>query len=118
MDPFEEAFEHIGDDFELLMPTKPITIESVNPDTGEVIVTAEDVPALKRSRRRFPVSVGGGEVGADQCRFVFKASRIDAVMKERDRVTDSEGILWVIDERGATLIAFNQLWTVDVTRKR
>lgn len=120
MDPFAEAFESIGDDFEALMAPllAPVTVESVDPDSGAALVTATDVPAMKRTRRRNPFTTQGGELAADTQRFVFKAARIDALMKHRDRITEASGQVWEVDERGAELIARDQLWTVNVTVKR
>jgi hypothetical protein len=118
-DPFEDAFDQLGADFEALVPgLKPVTVESVDPDTGAALVTAADVPALKRGRRRYPFAVAGGELGGDRTRFLFKAARIDATLKAKDRVTEADGTVWTVDERGAELIAFGQIWALNVTLKR
>jgi hypothetical protein len=119
-DPTTAGFETVGEDFEKLMQgvLRPVTVESVNPDTGTALVTATNVPALKRTRRRNPFTAQGGELAADTQRFVFRASRIAAVMKAKDRITEQDGTVWVVDERGAELIARDQLWTVNVSKKR
>jgi hypothetical protein len=99
-----------------------VTVESVHHDTGAVLATAAGVYAVKRARRRFPFSVGdGGNAGADLCRFVLLAAPLSALavlLKHPDRITDAGGTVWVVDERGADLIAMGNLWTADVSRKR
>lgn len=119
-DPFAEAFADVGDDFETYFAgvLADVTVASIDPDSGEASATAAAVPALKRSRRRFPFRPGDGELGGDQCRFVFKAGRCAFALKARDRVTDAAGLVWLVDERGAELIAFGQLWVVNVTAAR
>lgn len=118
-DVFEDLFDDVGADFEECVPNlRPVTVESVAPDSGAALVTAEDVPAMKRPRRRNPFNVQGGELGADLRRFVFRASRIDALMKAKDRVTEADGTVWVVDERGAELIANDQLWALNVSLQR
>jgi hypothetical protein len=120
MDPVAEAFAGIGADFETYFASllADVTVESVDPDTGTALVTAEAVPALKRTRRRNPFTTQGGELAADTQRFVFRASRIDALLKNRDRITEADGTVWTVDERGAELIARDQLWTLNVTRQK
>jgi hypothetical protein len=96
-----------------------VTVESVNPDTGAVLASAANVYAIKRARRRLPVTVGGqGGVPADLCRFDILAVGLGFALKHPDRVTDAGGTVWVIDERGVELIAFGQLYTADVSRRR
>ncbi len=95
-----------------------VTVRSIHPDTGEVLASAECTNAIKRSRRRQRFGVGGGELGSDQCRFVLQAAQIPFAVKQRDQIEQSDGTVWVVDERGAELIAFNTIWTVDVSRKR
>jgi len=120
MDPTAEAFERIGEDFEghFAPLLAPVTVVSLDPDTGAAAVAAEGVPALKRTRRRNPFTVQGGELAADTQRFVFRSGRVAALMKHRDRVTEADGTVWIVDERGAELIARDQLWTLNVTRAR
>lgn len=118
-DVFDDLFDDVGADFEECMAAlKPVTVESVHPDSGAALVTAEDVPALKRTRRRNPFTAQGGELAADLQRFVFRASRIDALLKAKDRVTEADDTVWVVDERGAELIAGGQLWTLNVSLAR
>jgi hypothetical protein len=96
-----------------------VTVESVNPDTGAVLASAANVYAIKRARRRLPVTVGGqGGVPADLCRFDILAVGLAFALKHPDRVTSSDGTVWVVDERGVEHIAFGQLYTADVSRKR
>lgn len=117
MDPFAEAFDQIGADFEELMPTVNVTVRQIDPDSQNTTTTAASVPALKRSRRRQPFAVSGnGEVGGDQCRFVFKVGRVSWVLKARDEIEEADGTVWKIDS--VQLLAFNQLAGCDVTRKR
>jgi hypothetical protein len=96
-----------------------VTVESVNPDTGAVLATAANVYAIKRARRRLPVTVGGqGGVPADLCRFDILAVGLAFALKHPDRVTSSDGTVWVVDERGVEHIAFGQLYIAQVSRKR
>jgi hypothetical protein len=120
MDPWADAFGNIGADFETYFAPllTNVTVASVDPDSGTALVTAADVSALKRTRRRNPFTAQGGELAADTQRFVFRASRIAALMKAKDTVTEADGTVWTVDERGAELIARDQLWTLNVTRKR
>ena len=119
-DPFAEAFAAIGADFETYFAPllANVTVESVDPDPGTALVTVAAVPALKRTRRRNPFTTQGGELAADTQRFVFRASRVSFLLKARDRVTEADGTVWEVDDRGAELIARDQLWTLNVTKKR
>jgi hypothetical protein len=75
------------------------------------------VTALKRVLRRNPFDVGGGgELGADDCRFVCRTSALGFTPKARDEVTDAEGLVWVVRE--VQLLGFGELVALNVSRKR
>lgn len=115
-DPFAETFAQIGEDFETLMPTVPVTVRSINPDTGATVTEVEGVPALKRSRRRQPFGVGGGELGADTCRFVLRYDNLGFVPKARDEIVGSDDVVWVVES--VEVIAFQQLAACNVVIER
>lgn len=117
-DPWADAFANIGADFETLMAPllAPVTVASADPDTGAALVTAADVPALKRGRRRQMFAAGGGEVGADTTRFVIRASRLSFVLKEKDTVAEANGTVWLVTD--LELIAMGQVYTANVVIKR
>ena len=63
-----------------------VTVTQIDPDTdtnttatGTALGFATDVSALKRSRRRQPFGVSGGELPADTCRFVFQVSAVSVI---------------------------------------
>lgn len=109
---------NIALDFERYAPgTAPVAVRSVNPDTGATVAEVEDVTALKRTRRRSPFTVGGGgELSADDCRFVVRADALGFTPKTRDQVVDADGITWEVKD--AELIGFGDLVAMNVTRKR
>lgn len=116
-DVFDDVFDGIGDDFsDLCAGQKPVTVRSINPDTGATLETADDVTALKRSRRRQMFGVQGGELGSDQCRFILRASEVGFFVKEKDEIEDADSVVWKCDQVSA--IGFNQLYACDVTVKR
>lgn len=108
----------IGADFEEYAPgTAAVTVSSINPDTGAVLATAEGVLALKRTRKRSPFNVGGGgELSADDCRFICRTSVLGFTPKTRDQVTDADSVVWEVKD--AELIGFGELVAMNVTRKR
>jgi hypothetical protein len=118
MDPFQQAAAEIGTDFEAYLALAAgVTVAQVDPDTGAATATVANVPALKRSRRRQPFEVAaGGELGDDECRFVFRLGALARTPKARDRVTDADGLVWVVER--VALLAFDQLVAVDVTLER
>ena len=94
-----------------------VTVHSINPTSGATLATAENVTALKRARRRMPVGAQGGEFGSDLGRFVLRASEIPFTLKQRDHIVDADGVtIWFVDK--LEVIAFGQLITADVKRKR
>lgn len=115
-DPVADAFANIGADFEAYMPTTSVTVRQINPDTGATIATAANVAAMKRSRRRQPFGVAGGELGSDQCRFILRASEVGFLVKARDEILDADGVTWHVES--ASAIAFHQLFACDVVLKR
>jgi hypothetical protein len=107
----------IGADFEAYAPgTATVTVRSINPDTGATLETA-DVTALKRTRKRSPFTVGGGgELSADDCRFVCRTSSLGFTPKTRDEIEDADGVTWQVVD--AELIGFGELVACNVTKKR
>jgi hypothetical protein len=118
VDPFSTVSQGIGSDFEAFFAPllAYVTLTQIAPDQGSVLTTVNNVPALKRSRRRQPFGVGGGELGDDTCRFVFRLTEATWVPKARDQIVDALAITWTVVS--ASLIAFNQLVEVDVEIKR
>jgi hypothetical protein len=117
VDPFAEAFENVGADFSAFMAgAATVTVRQINPDDGTATATAPNVTALKRSRRRQPFGVSGGELSSDQCRFILRASEVGFLVKARDEIVDAEGVSWHVESANA--IAFNQLYACDVVLKR
>jgi len=109
----------IGTDFALYAPGKAnVTVRSLNPDTGAVLATSASVPAIKRTRERRPVTLGSGNLPADQCRFYLQASAVGFTPKEKDEVTDADGLVWRVDERGVELIGYGQVYLLRVSLKR
>ena len=117
-DPFDTLFDDVGADFsDFCAGQADVTVRQINPDTGATIATANNVTALKRSRRRNPFAVAmGGELGGDRCRFVLRASEVGFVPKARDEITDAAALVWQVEAVEA--IGFNQLYACDVTLKR
>lgn len=105
-------------DFEAYAPgTTAVTVLSIQPDTGATLATAAGVTALKRTRRRSPFNVGGGgELSADDCRFVVRADALGFTAKTRDQVVDADAVVWEVKD--AELIGFGDLVALNVTRKR
>jgi len=96
-----------------------ITVRQLNPDSGATVATASGVYAIKRVRERQPFGSGqGGDMPADQCRFLLRADQLSFELKQRDEITDADGVVWVVDERGTEHIGFQAVYTASVSRKR
>ncbi len=105
-----------GDFEEFAVGLKPVTVRQIDPDSGDTITEVENVPATKLVRHRSPFAAGGGEVGGDTVRFVFRADRLDFLPKARDEIETEAGEEWHVES--AELIAFEQLCGADCVRKR
>jgi hypothetical protein len=118
VDPFQQVAAGLGKDFDSLMVFNAnVTVKQIDPDSGTATTTVNNVPALKRVRLRQEASVGSGELGQDECRFVFAASAVSFTPKARDQIVDSDGVtVWIIES--AEVIAFGQLAACNVVKKR
>jgi hypothetical protein len=125
VDPWQQSIAGIETDFATLMGsfTQLVTVTQIDPDTdtnttaaGVTLGSAANVSALQRVRGRKPLNVSGGELGRDECRFVFAVSAIEWTPKARDQITDAAGIVWQIES--VQLIAFGNLVACDVVVKR
>ena len=127
-DIFDEVLDGIGQDFEdNCAGLEPVTVNQVDPDSGAVLldanndpVTAADVPALKRVLRYGAVSLAGGEVGATASRFLMQLATVGFLPKPRDSIVESDGTVWLIDDspESVQVIAHGQMIAVNCTRQR
>lgn len=92
-----------------------VTVRQIDPDSGATLATAENVTALKRSRRRQMFGVQLGELGSDQSRFVLLASAVGFFVKTKDEI-EADGVTWHVDT--ASAIAFDVLYACDVGLRR
>lgn len=77
-----------------------VTVEEVDADTGpaDADTKAESVPALQWDEQSGPVAVGdGGELSATTCRFELAVIDVGFTVRQRVRVTDPTGRVWVLD---------------------
>ncbi len=111
MDPWQQSIAGIETDFATLMGsfTQLVTVTQIDPDT-DTNTTAAGVTLGSAA------NVSGGELGRDECRFVFAVSAIEWTPKARDQITDAAGIVWQIES--VQLIAFGNLVACDVVVKR
>lgn len=117
MDLWDTALDGIADDFERYCPgLAPIAVNQIDPDGGSATASVQNVPALKRVRHRQPQRVSSGELGQDECRFVFRADRLPFTLKAHDEILDANGLTWIIES--VRLTGFGQLATADVVKKR
>ena len=72
-----------------------VTVEQVDPQSGEATLTAEGVTVLPLTSTGQPVKVGGGGlIGADECQFWLVAEQVGFVPSQNDRVIDAAGTRW------------------------
>lgn len=94
-----------------------LTVQQIDPDTGIVTATSEDVTCLKRLTQKATVAVGEGEVGSAMSGFTLVASGVSFVPKDRDRVIDADGVTWIIGN--VTIGGFGTLYQcADCTKLR
>lgn len=114
-DPFDSI--DAGADFERwAVGLAPVTVAQIDPDTGAVGTSVENVPATKLPRTRQPFGASGGELGGDAARFVFRANLLGFTVKPNDQITETDGTTWLVTS--ANLHAFDALCTADVAIQR
>lgn len=111
-DLFTEAFDQIGELFEELMPTVPLTVRDIDPDTGATVTEVENVPGLIRPRKRLQP----GEVPTDRARWVIRYENLGFDPKKVDELEEADGTVWHVES--ADLIAFRQLAALECVKKR
>lgn len=113
-----------GADFAAYYPDpRPVTVESVNPDTGATLASAANVPAARLLEVGNTAPARGGEVGFGACEFWFRCDGLSFTPKPRDTVTEDPGgaaeIVWIIDECAFTGVGgARALCRCKVTRAR
>lgn len=117
VDPWATAFGALGPDFEALMAPllAPVTVSQIDPDTGAATAT-DTVAALDRTRLREAFAAGGGELGDDTSRFVFRSELLPWTPKARDQIAEADGTVWVAT--AVNFLGFSQLTAVDAVIKR
>lgn len=93
----------VGGDFERYYPDKIyVTVTDVDPDTGETLTAAENVPAAKLIETSDTAGARGGEVGVTRCEFVFRCDLLGFNPKPRTLLTVDPGgeaeAVWILDD--------------------
>lgn len=105
-----------GQDFEeFAVGLQPVTVESVDAITGDVLATAEDVPAARLIRKVQTVPARSGEVWFGGQDYWLRVDQLGFTLKPRDRITEPSGAVWSVDEVGD---CFGTLARCPVTRVR
>lgn len=103
----------IAEDMELFDAIETATLTTVNPDTGATTGSAP-VRVLQRSTEITEQKFGAHAIARKiTTRFHIKASS-SARPKERDRITDSDGIVYVIGK--VSVMALDTRFACEVTQ--
>lgn len=87
-----------GADFALLaVGQEPVTVRSVDPDTGAEVLATEPVPAVQCPLTRDNTGARGGEVGVTSCEWWLRADALGFTLKPRDQVVQASGAAWSLD---------------------
>jgi hypothetical protein len=73
-----------------------VTVTRTDPDTGATVAEAGDVWAKRTKTTRSPAGVGDGEVGQEVTRWRVEGSTPEFVVRVNDRITDPDGVTWVV----------------------
>ena len=108
-----------GADFEsFAVGLKPVTVQSVDAISGEVLEEVEDVPAARLVRKVQTVPARSGEVWFQGYDFWLRVDELGFDLKPRDRIVEAAeqgGATWVIDESAET---YGTLVRCPVTKMR
>lgn len=88
-----------GEDFAAVVDgLDSLLVEQIDPDTGDVLATCDDVTCLENSSDIVTSPAGGGEVGSEISHFTLLAADMTFVPRARDRITDTDGVKWSIGD--------------------
>lgn len=107
----------IGQDFAAVVDgLTSVTVTQINPDTGAETASCEGVTCLAGDREQETAGVGDGSVPAERTGFTLRASEVSFEPRERDRVTDADGIVWSLDS--VSVEGRGSLYVCEATRMR
>ena len=87
---------------------EPVTLTSVDPDTGATLAASEGVVALRTPQGGDEQAAGDGGVGYDVLSWSFAAADVAFAVKKRDTVTDGDGVVWIVGN--VSLEEFEELY--------
>lgn len=87
-----------GADFLVILDDlRPVTVTSVNPDTGATLASAANVMALKGETEKKTMGADGGTLPTTGDRWEFPAATVGFEVKEQDRITEAGGTAWLVE---------------------
>jgi hypothetical protein len=94
-------------------PLTYATVVQTDPDTGAAVATATNVTILKRNTGVVSQDVGEGQIAWVDCSKIrIWASTCAFVPKYLDKLTDAEGMVWIIGKQ-VSMESFNGFYTFE-----
>lgn len=89
---FETATDFVTTRFDFI---EAVTVESLDPDSGDVLAAAPGVRALAGRETGGETPAAGGTVGVRKRNYTLVVADMPFTLKNRDRVTRADGTSWI-----------------------
>lgn len=86
----------LSNDLDIVDDLRAVDVVRADPETGAEVERAVGVTVVRRQTQDVEPDVEGGGVPATRCRWHLKAVDMHFTPKQRDRIVDADGAVWVI----------------------